>query len=111
MFHSVAASRLFATTAGTSSSRRVFNSSLIRLASRHHPATSRSMGTITDGVEFDTIAREWRCKWSKDNDMKSLQQAQQALDDILADLKQMKGCQSVHRIVCGGELDFKVCEW
>ena len=25
----------------------------------------RSMGTIADGVEFDTIAREWRCKVSK----------------------------------------------
>ena len=22
----------------------------------------RTMGTIADGVEFDTIAREWRCK-------------------------------------------------
>ena len=25
----------------------------------------RSMGTIAEGVEFDTIAREWRCKVSK----------------------------------------------
>lgn len=25
---------------------------------------SRTMGTIADGVEFDTIAREWRCKVS-----------------------------------------------
>jgi len=27
-----------------------------------------SMITITEGVEFDTIAREWRCKWTDDDD-------------------------------------------
>ena len=30
------------------------------------------MGTIVEGVDFDTVAREWRCKWSGDNDKKSL---------------------------------------
>lgn len=69
------------------------------------------MGTITKGVDFDTIAREWRCKWSKDDDMQSLQDAQKALEDILSDLKETAGCKSVHRVVCGGELDFKVCVW
>eukprot|EP00409_Alexandrium_fundyense_P004404 CAMPEP_0185900966 /NCGR_PEP_ID=MMETSP0196C-20130402/383_1 /TAXON_ID=2932 /ORGANISM="Alexandrium fundyense, Strain CCMP1719" /LENGTH=33 /DNA_ID= /DNA_START= /DNA_END= /DNA_ORIENTATION= len=24
---------------------------------------------IAPGVEFNCIAREWRCKWSEDNDM------------------------------------------
>jgi hypothetical protein len=71
-------------------------------------AMQRSMGTITQGVEFDTIAREWRCKWSKDDDMKSLQEAQKVLDEHLSDLKATNGCKSVHRIVCGGNLDFKV---
>ena len=28
--------------------------------------------TITEGVEFDTIAREWRLKWSPDNEKSSL---------------------------------------
>lgn len=66
------------------------------------------MGTITEGVEFDTIAREWRCKWSADNDKKSLQEAQKALDAILASLKSIDGVKGVQRVVCGGCLDFKV---
>ena len=32
---------------------------------------------ITEGVEFQTIAREWRFKWSADNDKVSLASAQQ----------------------------------
>jgi hypothetical protein len=63
---------------------------------------------ITDGVEFDTIAREWRCKWSADNDKKSLAEAQKALKDVLAEVKTVKGVKDVKRIVCGGCLDFKV---
>ena len=66
------------------------------------------MKTITEGVEFDKIAREWRCKWSADNDKKSLQEAQKALDSVLADIKKVDGVLSVQRVVCGGCLDFKV---
>lgn len=39
---------------------------------------SRSGVTITDGVEFDTIAREWRLKWSPDDNKKSLASVQQS---------------------------------
>lgn len=67
------------------------------------------MVTITEGVEFDTIAREWRCKWSGDNDKKSLAEAQTALNDVLADIKAVDGFGTVNRVVCGGCLDFKVC--
>ena len=63
------------------------------------------MPTITEGVEFDTIAREWRCKWS---DKKCLAQVQQALDAVKGELKGLKGLKSVQRVVCGGCLDFKV---
>ena len=66
------------------------------------------MGTITDGVEFDTIAREWRCKWSADNDKKSLAEAQKALMAVLSDIKAVDGFKKVDRVVCGGCLDFKV---
>ena len=65
------------------------------------------MVTITEGVEFDTIAREWRCKWSPDNEKKSLQEAQKLLDSVLSDLKAM-GSAKVQRVVCGGCMDFKV---
>jgi hypothetical protein len=66
------------------------------------------MTKITEGVEFDTIAREWRCKWSPDNDKKSLQEAQKLLESVLPDLKKLDGYQTVQRVVCGGCLDFKV---
>jgi hypothetical protein len=66
------------------------------------------MATITEGVSFDTVAREWRCKWSGDNDKKSLQEAQKALETVLADVKSVDGVKGVQRVVCGGCLDFKV---
>ena len=62
------------------------------------------MPTITEGVEFDTIAREWRCKWS---DKKCLAQVQQALDAVRGELKGLRGLRAC-RGVCGGCLDFKV---
>lgn len=66
------------------------------------------MGTITKGVEFDTIAREWRCKWSADHDKASLAAAQELLNGVVAELKAIDGVKNVQRIVCGGCLDFKV---
>merc|ERR1719326_2479244 len=63
---------------------------------------------ITSGVEFDTIAREWRMKWSADDDKKSLASAQVALNEVLPTLKALPGVKSVQRVVCGGCLDFKV---
>jgi hypothetical protein len=68
----------------------------------------RTMTKITDGVEFDTIAREWRCKWSAADDKKSLQEAQKLLETVLSDLKKLDGFQACQRVVCGGCLDFKV---
>ena len=64
--------------------------------------------TITDGVQFDHIAREWRFKWSADNDKQSLAQAQQKLNAKLASIKKIPGVIGVQRVVCGGCLDFKV---
>eukprot|EP00594_Rhizosolenia_setigera_P010911 CAMPEP_0178962832 /NCGR_PEP_ID=MMETSP0789-20121207/14617_1 /TAXON_ID=3005 /ORGANISM="Rhizosolenia setigera, Strain CCMP 1694" /LENGTH=113 /DNA_ID=CAMNT_0020647093 /DNA_START=125 /DNA_END=466 /DNA_ORIENTATION=+ len=64
--------------------------------------------TIVEGVSFDTIAREWRCKWSADNDKASLASAQKALDSVLSEVKAVDGVKSVQRVVCGGCLDFKV---
>jgi hypothetical protein len=66
------------------------------------------MGSFVEGVNFDTIAREWRCKWSADNDKESLAEAQKALNEILPTLKAVDGVKRIDRIVCGGNLDFKV---
>lgn len=63
---------------------------------------------IAEGVEFDTIAREWRCKWSPDNDKKSLVEVQKVLDKYIPKVKSIDGVKSVERIVCGGCLDFKI---
>lgn len=66
------------------------------------------MASVTEGVEFDTIAREWRCKWSGENDKKSLQELQKVLDTHMATIKKVDGVKEVQRVVCGGCLDFKV---
>lgn len=66
------------------------------------------MGSFVEGVDFDTIAREWRCKWSADNDKESLAEAQKALNEILPSLKAVDGVKKIDRVVCGGSLDFKV---
>ena len=66
------------------------------------------MPNITENVSFDTVAREWRCKWDEADLKKSLSEAQAALDAILAELKAIPGVISVQRVVCGGCHDFKV---
>lgn len=70
----------------------------------------RQMGSFVEGVDFDTIAREWRFKWSGDNDKKSLAEAQKALNDVLPKIKALDGFKKVDRVVCGGNLDFKVSQ-
>lgn len=71
-------------------------------------SSSLKMNNIAEGVDFDTIAREWRCKWSSDDDKKSLVNAQKSLEAVLLELKAVKGVKNVQRVVCGGCLDFKV---
>jgi hypothetical protein len=66
------------------------------------------MNKIADGVEFDTIAREWRCKWSPDGNKASLVACQMALESVVEDLNDVDGVKSIERIVCGDCLDFKV---
>jgi len=66
------------------------------------------MVTITEGVEFNVVAREWRCKWSADNDKESLVALQTIAALVKPQLEALDGVQSVTRIVCGGCLDFKI---
>ena len=72
------------------------------------PVRAMSMVKITEGVEFDTIAREWRMKWSAANDKKSLATIQATLNRLLPAIKNVNGVKSVQRIVCGGCLDYKI---
>ena len=41
------------------------------------------MPTIVQGVDFDVIAREWRAKWSGDNDKASLAKAQEVFNKVI----------------------------
>ena len=41
---------------------------------------------MTPNVKFDTIAREWRCKWSADGDKASLVKAQDELSAIIKEV-------------------------
>lgn len=59
------------------------------------------MNTIAEGVQFDTVAREWRCKWSPDGDKASLVACQTALESVIDELKKIPGVKNVERIVCG----------
>ena len=70
--------------------------------------SNRGLKTIANGVQFNTIAREWRMKWSPENEKQSLSNAQNELVKIKNDLKSLTGLKSVQRIVCGGCHDFKV---
>ena len=57
---------------------------------------------------FDTIAREWRCKWSEDEDKKSLTEAQKVIEETLPKIKALDGLKSVQRVVCGDCKDLKL---
>ena len=53
------------------------------------------MVEIAEGVTFDTVAREWRCKWSPDGDKASLVAAQEALNAVISELKKLDGVKRV----------------
>lgn len=65
------------------------------------------MKTITKGVEFNVIAREWRMKWDTEDDKASLQAIQAEVDKILPAVKAVKGFIEVQRVVCGNFCDTK----
>merc|ERR1712087_739166 len=67
-----------------------------------------SMPEITTGVNFDTVAREWRCKWSTDDEKASLAAAQACLVEVKPAVSAVPGLKDFKRVVCGGCLDFKV---
>merc|ERR1711953_450178 len=60
------------------------------------------------GVKFNTVAKEWRCKWSEDDDKQSLQGLQGILEANLDAIKAVPGVVDVRRIVCGECKDFKI---
>ena len=69
---------------------------------------SSPMRKITSDVEFNTLAREWRCKWSDDADKASLSAVQKVVSSYRHSLKNISGMKKIQRIVCGDCKDFKV---
>ena len=59
-------------------------------------------------VDFDTIGREFRCKFSTHEGNASLKALQSVFEKHVSTLKSIKGVKSVKRIVCGGCHDFKI---
>ena len=56
------------------------------------------MAEMANGkMEFDNVAREWRCKWQDDGGGKASSATLVAIADV------------VDEAVCGGCLDFKLC--
>lgn len=64
--------------------------------------------SIIDGVEFDTIVREWSCKWSPGGSKASLLACQMALEAVFDDLNDIEGVQNVERLICDETFEFKV---
>lgn len=66
------------------------------------------MPSVCTGVDFENIAREWRCKYSPDNDKIALTKAQKLFETVVDQLKALGGFVSLQRVVCGGCYDFKI---
>mmetsp|Transcript_17417 Transcript_17417/g.25378 ORF Transcript_17417/g.25378 Transcript_17417/m.25378 type:complete len:111 (-) Transcript_17417:1022-1354(-) len=63
------------------------------------------MKSIVSNVQFDTVAREWRCKWESEE---ALVGAQTSLEAVLEKVKAVAGVKDIQRVVCGGCKDFKI---
>jgi len=66
------------------------------------------MPKITDNVAFDVIAREWRMKWTEDEEKLSLTQIQEVVDSLNSDISKIEGLETLQRVVCGGCHDYKL---
>mmetsp|Transcript_30447 Transcript_30447/g.48808 ORF Transcript_30447/g.48808 Transcript_30447/m.48808 type:complete len:155 (+) Transcript_30447:68-532(+) len=69
----------------------------------------RNTGYICEEVHYNTLAREWRCKWSEEDQKRSLTECQRVLEEVVVPaLRKVHGLLSVQRVVCGESKDFKV---
>mmetsp|Transcript_58794 Transcript_58794/g.131515 ORF Transcript_58794/g.131515 Transcript_58794/m.131515 type:complete len:129 (-) Transcript_58794:39-425(-) len=63
---------------------------------------------LTEGVIFNQMAREWRCKWSDGSGNISLSLCQRALMDVAVPALQYVPGAQVQRIISEERQDFKV---
>ena len=64
--------------------------------------------TQAPGIDYTIVAREWRCKWSRDNDKKSGELAQKAWEAVRDETKALDGVVRVQRMVCCTCMDYKI---
>eukprot|EP00931_Biecheleriopsis_adriatica_P096418 TRINITY_DN70071_c0_g1_i1.p1 TRINITY_DN70071_c0_g1~~TRINITY_DN70071_c0_g1_i1.p1 ORF type:complete len:159 (-),score=35.54 TRINITY_DN70071_c0_g1_i1:63-539(-) len=69
----------------------------------------RNSSYLCKEVHFNSLAREWRCKWSIDDRKRSLTECQKVLEEVAVPaLRKVRGLLGVQRVVCGECQDFKV---
>ena len=51
-----------------------------------------------EGVDYDTMVREWSCKWKSEGGKASLLACQMALEAVYDELKEVDGVKNVERI-------------
>jgi len=60
-------------------------------------------------MSFDRVCREWRCKYTGDKtDSESLAGVAAVVADLLPTIKGVSPGVTIHRLVCGSCLDFKL---
>jgi hypothetical protein len=69
---------------------------------------SATSNTIAEGVEYDTMAREWIATYSLEGDKSSLVACQLALESVVEDIHEVDGFKSVQRLVCEDDKEFRV---
>eukprot|EP00930_Biecheleria_cincta_P097213 TRINITY_DN88934_c0_g1_i1.p1 TRINITY_DN88934_c0_g1~~TRINITY_DN88934_c0_g1_i1.p1 ORF type:complete len:158 (-),score=26.14 TRINITY_DN88934_c0_g1_i1:102-575(-) len=68
----------------------------------------RNSGYVCPEIHYNTLAREWRCKWSMDDQKRSLTECQRVLERAVPALRKVHGLLGVQRVVCGDCHDFKI---
>jgi hypothetical protein len=69
---------------------------------------SATSNRITEGVEYDTMAREWVATYSLDGDKSSLVACQLALESVVEDINEVEGVKSIQRLICQDDMEFRV---
>jgi hypothetical protein len=60
------------------------------------------------GVSYDTVAREWRCKWSDAQGRASVGHVQAAWEAVAESVRATPGVVRVQRMCCGTCMDYKI---
>mmetsp|Transcript_14986 Transcript_14986/g.26252 ORF Transcript_14986/g.26252 Transcript_14986/m.26252 type:complete len:159 (-) Transcript_14986:28-504(-) len=70
---------------------------------------ARNSAYLVKEIHYNTLAREWSCKWSEEDQKMSLTECQRVLEQVaVPGLRKVQGMLSVQRVVCGDCKEFKV---